>query len=388
MAETYTFSAVTATDRAGIVWVAAILSLMFSVITLATRVQIKLHTLGSDDWLILGATILAIGQYAAIYSGLENGVGRSTELLSKEDAAELGKSVLASEVLYIIALALSKLSVVFFMRRLFTRDHRAAWWSSNVAIGLTVVWGVASCLAIGVGCGPSTILYGEERCSGKVRATRLMEVVILIADPRVQILRWSFVAAFDAVSEIIYVGVATLLVSPLQMTTYIKATVVAAFTFRLLSAAFAAMHAVWISRYAGAANPGLAIANVLVWQQVHIGYSLIASTIPTLKSFIRGYNKAMGWDPTYAKHDGGFEGGYNLGSIMQSHAVSRNHDGEYPLGLRPKDGDYNVGAYHDASANKAMRRTSDAPSGASEDPIIRRDILVTVEHDRSNSFVR
>lgn len=172
MAETYTFSAVTANDRAGIVWVAAILSLMFSVITLATRVQIKLHTLGNDDWLILGGTILAIGQYAAIYSGLENGLGRSTELLGKADATELGKSVLASEVLYIISLALSKLSVVFFMKRLFTRDHRVAWWAGNIVIALTLVWGIASCLAISVGCGPSTILYGQDRCSGEVRKIR------------------------------------------------------------------------------------------------------------------------------------------------------------------------------------------------------------------------
>ena len=168
MAQTYTFSAVTSTDRAGLVWVAAILSLLFSVLTLATRVQVKLHTLGNDDWLILGATVIAIGQYAAIYSGLENGVGRSSELLGREQAMELGKSVLASEVLYIIALALSKLSVVFFMKRLFTRDHKMAWWAGNIAIALTVVWGVAACLAISVGCGPSTILQGQERCSGEV----------------------------------------------------------------------------------------------------------------------------------------------------------------------------------------------------------------------------
>lgn len=168
MQETYTFSPVTATDRAGIVWVAAILSLMFSVLTLATRVQIKLHTLGHDDWLILGATILAVGQYAAIYTGLENGVGRSSKLLGQEHATELGQSVLASEVLYIVALALSKLSVVFFMKRLFTRDHKLAWWAGNVAIALTIVWGIAGCLAISVGCGPSTILHGQDRCSGEV----------------------------------------------------------------------------------------------------------------------------------------------------------------------------------------------------------------------------
>lgn len=179
-------------------------------------------------------------------------------------------------------------------------------------------------------------------------------------------------------------GVSILLVFPLQMTTYIKVTVVAAFAFRILSAVFAALHAVWVSSYAASPDPGLAIANVLVWQQVHVGYSLIASTIPTLKSFIRGYNKAMGWDPTYAaKQDGGFGQGYNLGSIMQSHGQSRNRDSDFPL--RPKDGDYNVGVYHEPSTGKTTRRLSNTPSGASDDPIIRRDVFVTVEHGVSSS---
>lgn len=172
MAQTYTFSAVTATDRAGIVWVAAILSLMFSVLTLATRIQIKMRNLGHDDWLILGATLMAIGQYAAVYTGLEDGLGRSTELLTREHAADLGKTVMASEVLYLLALALSKLSVVFFMKRLVTRDHKMAWWAGNIAIALTAVWGVASCLAITVGCGPSSILHGQDRCSGEVCSHR------------------------------------------------------------------------------------------------------------------------------------------------------------------------------------------------------------------------
>lgn len=97
----------------------------------------------------------------------------------------------------------------------------------------------------------------------------------------------------------------------------------------------------------------------------------------------------MGWDPTYAaKHDGGFGGAYNLGSIMQSHGMSRNRDGDYPSGLRPKDGDYNVGAYHEPGASKMMRRNSNTPSGASDDPIIRRDVLVTIEHDGPHSLAR
>lgn len=53
----YVFAPVTATDHAGLLYVAVILSLAFSVLTLATRVHIKRRIFGSDDWLVAGATV-------------------------------------------------------------------------------------------------------------------------------------------------------------------------------------------------------------------------------------------------------------------------------------------------------------------------------------------
>ncbi|KAF7192961.1 hypothetical protein HII31_05692 [Pseudocercospora fuligena] len=382
----YTFSPVTATDRAGVAWVAAILSLMFTILTLATRFQIKAHTLGRDDWLIAAATIFGLGQYIAVYVGLDKGVGRSSTLLTQSYARELGEAVLASEILFILSIMLSKLSVVYFMKRLFTRDHSLAWWACHVGIVITTIWGLASALAVSVGCGPSRILYGPERCPGKL-------------------LRWELVISFDAALEVSYVLLAVAMVYPLQMKMWIKSTVVFAFAFRLVCAILAALHGTWIAKYVRSSDPGLAIADVLVWQQVCLGYSLIATTIPTLKNFVRGYNHAMGWDPSSEKR--GLGGGYNLASLVRSgnrtaQGNSSGHsknggsgnrgnnshgsqarreleDGQVQFG--PRNGDYRVGAFHD-SDGKGKRR-----SGASDEDLIRRDVSVTVEHERASGAV-
>lgn len=53
----YVFAPVSSTDRAGILWVAVILSLLFSFITLLTRYHIKRRAFGIDDWLITAATV-------------------------------------------------------------------------------------------------------------------------------------------------------------------------------------------------------------------------------------------------------------------------------------------------------------------------------------------
>ncbi|SMQ54586.1 unnamed protein product [Zymoseptoria tritici ST99CH_1A5] len=387
---TYTFSPVTSTDRAGIVWVAGILSFMFTLLVLITRFQIKGHTLGLDDWLIAGATIVATGQYIAVYIGLNEGLGTSSTLLSQDHAGRLAHAVLASEVMFILALMLSKFSVLFFMKRLFTKEHRAAWLCCNLGFVLTAIWGVACAIGISVGCGSYMMLYGPARCDGKLA-------------------RWSVTIALDGALEVAYVGLAVLLVYPLQMKRTIKATVVFAFSFRLTCAVLAALHGYWISLYVHSSDPGLAIADVLVWQQVALGYALIATTIPTLKNFIRGYNHALGGDGS-STGKRGLGGGYNLGSHVRSRDQTNTNSGnlsklqrsskqnskqnsglgsaskvrqeqEEGFQMGPVSGAYRVGAFHDSGPPR--ERPSDV---GSDDPIIiRRDMSVTVETERASS---
>lgn len=53
----YAFSPVSTNDRAGILYVATILSLLFSVITLIVRWHIQRRTFGLDFWVIVAATV-------------------------------------------------------------------------------------------------------------------------------------------------------------------------------------------------------------------------------------------------------------------------------------------------------------------------------------------
>ncbi|KAK5137069.1 hypothetical protein LTR08_001078 [Meristemomyces frigidus] len=379
MPQNYTFSPVTATDRAGVVWVAAILSLLFSVLTLITRFHIKSRTLGLDDWLLAASNTVAVGQYIAIYTGLSNGLGVSSTLLQEQHARTLGTTVLTSEVLLIVSLGLCKMSVVCYTKRLFTREYRRAWRACNAALALSLAWTIGSALAVSVGCGPAHVLWGAERCPGNL-------------------MRWMIVNIFDGLLEIAFIALAIVLVWPLQMTTYIKVTVVSAFAFRICCAVVAVLHGVWFGTYVHSSDPGLAIADVLVWQQVELGYALISATIPILKGFVRGYNSAMGFDLSYeAKKKLG--GGYNLESYGEqsrnrSAAGSRGrsklggsrlrHEGGDRMNLRPNDGDYQAGAYHEPNRGGKGRPTSTG-SGNSEDPIIRRDISVTVEHSQART---
>ena len=184
------------------------------------------------------------------------------------------------------------------------------------------------------------------------------------------------------------------LVVPLQMQVYIKVTVVAAFAFRLPCVVLSSLHGVAIHRFITSDDHGLSIANRLLWQQVVLGYALVSATIPTLKSFIRGYNKAIGRDVSTRsrKLGGGYgldsygrsgtESGMELRSVPQKGMKRGQGDFGDKIKLRQDGDQYRVNAFGDGdrTIDQHKRRTSSGSHG-SEDPIIRRDINVTVEYE-------
>ncbi|KAJ9630758.1 hypothetical protein H2203_001282 [Taxawa tesnikishii (nom. ined.)] len=308
----YVFAPVTATDHAGLLYVAVILSLAFSVLTLATRVHIKRRIFGSDDWLVAGATVAALAQYTALLVGLNDGsLGRAVQLLSSSQKVKAGRTIIASEVMFLIAVALSKCSIVFFIRRLFTRDHKGAWMICNGMQALIGIWTIVSMLLLTIGCGPSSKLAGDK-CNG-------------------QLTRWTVVVSLDGILEIVFVAMAVFLITPLQMAFKIKAAVCLAFSFRLFVGVFAAIRVHYGFQFARSADPGLGIIPPLIWQEIELGYALISATIPTLRSFIRGYEKAMGWDPSYSASNS-----HQLQSFHQ-HSALRSQTRDDPLDVLRSD---------------------------------------------------
>jgi hypothetical protein len=77
-----------------------------------------------------------------------------------------------SNLFFVLALGLSKLSVVFFLMRLTpARHHRRVFWAMAIFVG---AWTFASLLAVAVQCdfAQPWILVGE-RCPGSVRLASL-----------------------------------------------------------------------------------------------------------------------------------------------------------------------------------------------------------------------
>lgn len=394
MADPYIFAEITGTDRAGVVWVAAILSFLYSLSTLVVRFFVKFHTLGPDDWLVLAATIVAFAQYVAVWVSLHQGLGVSALIQAESTAKDLGAGVMANEILFILAVGLTKISVVLFIKRLLTQELRMAWYATWAALGMTVAWTIASVLLVSVGCIPENAVFQPQQCTGMVRILHPKSFPDFLILTACQTVRWGIVIATDAFLELAYVALAVALVMPLQMKTSIKITVIAAFAFRIPCVVLSALHGKAITTFVQSDDSGLAIANRILWQQVVLGYALVSATIPTLKSFIRGYNKAIGRD--YSSRSRRLGGGYGLDSYGRSGTESgmelrsvpakgmKKGQGDFQddIKLRPKDGQqYRANAFGDGGVVEEHKRRASNGSNGSQDPIIRRDISINVEYE-------
>lgn len=131
-----------------------------------------------------------------------------------------------------------------------------------------------------------------------------------------------------------------------------------------------------------------------MWQQVELGYALMAATIPTLRSFVRGYEKAMGWESSnyYVRNTNTHQSAstaYPLSSMNKSrHEEEAAYDRQHPL--RPDRINYKAKIYgpgfgdadnHLHHHHHHVRRTKSQSSGGSEVPIIRKDIEIDISSE-------
>ncbi|KAF2265809.1 hypothetical protein CC78DRAFT_567379 [Lojkania enalia] len=306
------FSQVTENDHAGVIWIISLLGLVYSILTFLTRAAIKWQMLGPDDFALVAAQVLAFGQYGALFVSLKAGLGKASEMLTEHSRTLVSQAAFASQIFVIITLALSKCSVIFLIRRVFTRDMKHFWLICNIFLGIVGVWGITSCFLIGAGCHPSDYVppNGNRTCPAFSA-------------------RWIVVVTIDVITEVSMVLLPLCFLWTLQMAASLKSRVVVAFAFRLPVAVFSAVFVHLFIKDQDTPNPGVSISNALVWQQVAVSYSLISATIPTLKSFIKSF------DTNFGMGEGSGSGPFTYagGSGGHSHS-SQARSGSHPSHLQ------------------------------------------------------
>ncbi len=109
------------------------------------------HGFGLDDYILYSATALAIIQSSIVLGACSKGLGKALHLVSADDQVSVQKMYYTSNLFFILALGLSKISVVCFLRRI-SRTNATHKLAFNAAIALTAAWTLGSFLAVALQC--------------------------------------------------------------------------------------------------------------------------------------------------------------------------------------------------------------------------------------------
>lgn len=136
---------ITATDHGPLVniaaWTMMCMSMLFTAFRLISSLVLR-GTTGKDDWVIVVATAFASMQVVATSLMVTYGLGQHQDLLQPASLDSYQQSLLASSVLYVTALASSRLSILIFLGRLISvpqKRFRILMKSTSIAILLYLV---------------------------------------------------------------------------------------------------------------------------------------------------------------------------------------------------------------------------------------------------------
>ncbi|KAF2472815.1 uncharacterized protein BDR25DRAFT_366028 [Lindgomyces ingoldianus] len=312
----YRFSTVTPDDHGGLIYIAAFLSFIYSSITFIARCFIKWRVFGFDDWAMMVAQIITVVQFVVLLVALNAGLGKSFDLLTEDQYSRTATSQYANQVVFYLSIGLSKCAAVLLIQRLFTRDAKKFWMICNVVTGLMAVWTIVATLAVSVGCNPKSTLPAleEQTCPSLL--------------PRYQV-----IIITDTVTDVLLVLVPAYLVWQLQMSKALKLQVISAFAVRLPLLPLSILVLITYKNSLHSSNPGVDRTTAIIFQQSQLCFSLMAGTIPCLKSFIRSFDTGSGAKVGYTTHaygSNGYAGGgsYKMQSLSGSGSAMRSHKGD------------------------------------------------------------
>lgn len=202
-------TAVTPEDQTGIIAILTGFSLGLLLLSIGVRIYARRNAgvQRCDDCAFHAAVVFGLTEVGTTLYLISLGMGRNFELLDDGKVEEIKKGVLATSLLYVMSLCLSKVScaLMFVWLTPFAAQRRAAW----ALVGVSVVWMVSALFLEGFGC--RDVL---GRCHG-YRG------------------RWVYISILDMLLEVALVGASVYMVWSRSMSSRAKYTVVGAFTCRI-----------------------------------------------------------------------------------------------------------------------------------------------------------
>ncbi|TKX21695.1 hypothetical protein C1H76_6191 [Elsinoe australis] len=260
-------------DHSGEGWIFGITALIVVCIVTSLRLFLRRGVYGLDDAFIGSSLIAYLAQHALLFFALRLGLGKDNALIRTERQHTVAKAFLTADVLAVCAHYLAKMSIAWFIRRLFFNHALINSLSCNSLTGSVVVCGVISIIIAAVGRFPLGVLEGYSSPSSIVH-------------------KWAAITALDVINEIALAAIPTYMVLKIMKKGSQKTLVSIVFLSRLPLCVFTLLHFFRI-QWAVSDEKDL-ILRLLACSgsfEVLLVWSLITASIPALKSLMQPFNE-------------------------------------------------------------------------------------------------
>ncbi|KAJ5831698.1 hypothetical protein N7474_000009 [Penicillium riverlandense] len=328
--------------HAGIIIITAAICLMISLVCLLIRVYVRIFLnppWGSDDIILLGATISAIAESIIIFHATSIGFGTDISLLTEKAVDRIQNSLLSADILYLLTLYLSKCCIIaIYLRLTPSKRHKSILWAT---FGLSIVGIIVSVLVIVVNCeGNKPWAVPGEQCHNLLP-------------------RWQAIAALDISTEILLFTFCIALVWGLQMHVSHKTVIMVCFAARLPYVPlpfpkcfphaplheintdptdrliiFSVLHLSALKEYTTTKNPTFTAISPTVFTQLHLNYALIACTVFCLRPFMNALTTYYGTagDSNLGSSSGGYGYGFGSGRRGNTDPYASGRSRDYEMG--------------------------------------------------------
>ncbi|OQV09663.1 hypothetical protein CLAIMM_13762 isoform 3 [Cladophialophora immunda] len=373
---------VTDDDHRGVILVVSIICAAYVPMMLALRGTFTNKSIGLDDGLAIGVSVVGLIHSVLVWIAVSHGLGKSYEDIDASNASSMGRLLLASIVLFLFTLFLTKSCVILLCRKLFSINMKRHRMLCDTMTVICAFWCLGAILALTIDCDSLQQLgYHTSFCPTLTK-------------------RWSAVAVVDGITEVLIFLLSLAVVLPLHMSTDRKVSVLLTFAPRLAAIALIGLHAHYIDVTVHSSNPGVEIVTPTVYRQVLVLFAIASAALPALNRGLRKFNTSMGstWmDTTLSQASGGRDthqqGSIPLKSLNKTNKSSMNRSkrrsmdedeidsAEKNPNFRPDKVQHNTTAYWGKSVDPDARSGQSQESQNSEAKIIRKDMQWRVHYE-------
>ncbi|KAH7068527.1 hypothetical protein FB567DRAFT_573960 [Paraphoma chrysanthemicola] len=249
--------------------VLSVVSALAAVTRIVHKQMFSAASLGWDDYFIIAALVSGIPPIIIVDRGsIPNGLGRDVWTVPHESITNFVHFVYTMEILYFLQNALIKLSLLFFLLRIFPKPIiRKLIWA---AVGFTALWGVASVLAGIFQCHPISFYWKswDHETPGKCI--------------NINALNWSN-AIISILLDIWMLAIPLYEVSHIQLSWRKKLGVACMFFVGTFVTVVSALRLQSLVHFATSRNPTWDSTDIIYWSNIEQNVGIVCACMPAIR---------------------------------------------------------------------------------------------------------